>query len=151
MRAAVAVTLLFLPQVAYAQAGCQLVGVWELVSGRTDGVPYPATLHARKVITKTHFAFVSRDDGAIKDPKTTADTVAFLQSMAAGSGTYTVQGTTYTEKPEFFPDPAYIGRELPFTCRTDGDRFYQAGNVPVLQNGTRLRDVKLEEVWRRIE
>ena len=151
MRSVVAVILLLLPQLAYAQAGCQLAGVWELVSGSTDGVPYPASLHARKLITRTHFAFITRDDGAIKDPRTAADTLAFLQSMAAGSGTYTVQGTTYTEKPEFFPDPAYIGRELPFTCRVEGDRFYQTGNVPVLQNGVRVGDVKLEEVWRRIE
>lgn len=151
MRAAVALVLLFMPQVGRAQAGCQVVGVWELVSGKTDTVPYPATLHARKFITKTHFAFVTRDDGVVQNPRTAADTVAFLQSMAAGSGTYTVRGATYTEKPEFFPDPAYIGMELPFTCRVESDRLYQAGDVPVLENGRRVRDVKIEEVWRRIE
>lgn len=151
MRATVALILLFVPQVGQAQSSCQVVGVWELVSGKTDTVPYPATLHARKFITKTHFAFVTRDESAVKNPQTAADTVAFLQSMAAGSGTYTVRGTTYTELPEFFPDPAYIGMELPFTCRVEGDRLYQAGNVPVLEKGRRVRDVKLEEVWRRIE
>src|SRR5574341_1949169 len=142
MRMAVALVLLLFPQVAPAQSVCQLVGVWELVSGKTDSTPYPATLHARKYITKTHFAFVSRDDGAVQNPKTAADTLAFLQSMAAGSGTYSVRGTTYTERPEYFPDPAYIGRDLPFTCRTEGDRFYQAGNVPVLQNGVKVREVR---------
>jgi hypothetical protein len=151
MRPVIGLALWFLPQVAHTQARCQLVGVWELVSGQTDGVPYPATLHARKVITTTHFAFVSRDDATVKDPRTLADTVAFLQSMAAGSGTVEVRGTTYIEKPDFFPDPAYIGRELAFTCRTQGDRFYQTGNVPVLQNGTVVREVRLEEVWRRVE
>ena len=151
MRAALVATLLLLPHGAQAQAACQLVGVWELVSGRTDSTPYPATLHARKLITKNHFVFISRDDGAIQEPRSTADTVAFLQSMAAGSGTYTVQGTTYTEKIEYFPDPAYIGRALPFSCRTEGDRFYQTGTVPVLEHGIRVRDVTVDEVWRRIE
>jgi hypothetical protein len=151
MRVALAVTLLLLPRVADAQASCHPVGVWELVSGKTDSVPYAATLHARKFITKSHFAFISRDDNAVKDLKTPADTLAFLQSLAAGGGTYTLQSTIYTERPDFYPDPAYIGRDLPFTCRTEGDRLYQTGNVPVLQNGKRVRDVKLEEVWRRIE
>jgi len=151
MRSVVVVILLLLPGPAYAQPGCQLVGVWELVSGSTDGVPYPATLRARKFITRTHFAFITRDDAAIRDPRTAADTLAFLQSMAAGGGTYAVQGTTYTETPDFYPDPAYLGWKLPFTCRVEGDRFYQTGNVPVLQNGVRVADVKLEEVWRRIE
>ncbi|HVH66415.1 MAG TPA: hypothetical protein VM716_00960 [Gemmatimonadales bacterium] len=151
MRVAVAVALLFLPRIADAQASCQPVGVWELVSGKTDTVPYPATLHSRKVITKTHFAFVTRDDSAIKPLRTTADSLAFLQSMAAGSGTYTLRGTTYTERPDFYPDPAYVGMDLAFTCRTEGDRLYQKGSVPVLQNGAKVGDVKLEEVWRRVE
>lgn len=152
MRAALAVVLVLLPRMGQAQttSPCKVVGVWELVSGKTDTVPYPATLHARKVITKTHFTFVGRDE-AVKDPQTTADTVAFLQSMAAGSGTYTLRGTTYTERPDFYPDPAYLGMDLPFTCRTEGDRLYQSGLVPVLEKGVRVRDVKLEEVWRRVE
>jgi hypothetical protein len=41
--------------------------------------------------------------------------------------------------------------DLPFTCRTEGDRLYESGNVPVLQNGARVKDVRLEEVWRRVE
>lgn len=150
MRLTIVLALLTLTQSLHAQS-CRLIGVWELVSGKTDTTPYPATLHARKVITRTHFTVVSRDDGVTKTPKTTADSVAFFQSMAGVSGTYTLHGTTYTETPDYYPDPAYVGLALPFSCRTDGDRLYQSGSVPVLQNGVKVRDVKLEEVWRRIE
>ena len=151
MRAAVAVALLLIPHVAHAQTACKPMGVWELVSGKTDTTPYPATLHARKVITRTTFTFISRDDAAKKNPVTAADSVAFLLSLAGGGGTYTLRGTTYTEKPDFYPDPAYLGMEFAFTCRTEGDRLYQSGSVPVLENGKKVRDLKLEEVWRRVE
>src|SRR5690242_20285044 len=122
MRAALVVALLLLPRLTPAQSSCKLVGVWELVSGKADGQPYPATLHQVKFITKNRWAWVSRQDTVIKELKTTADTLRALSTTGAGSGTYTVQGTTYTEKIEFFSDLAYLGQSLPFSCRTEGER-----------------------------
>ena len=84
MRAAITITLLLLPRIAHPQSSCQVVGVWELVSGKADTTPYPTTLHQRKFITKNHWVFISRDDTGIKEPKTTADSLQFFRSIGAG-------------------------------------------------------------------
>ena len=128
-----------------------MTGVWELVSGKADGQAYPATAHMLKFITRNHWAWVTQDDSVPKQLKTAADSLAAFQANAGGSGTYTVTGSTYTETITYFPDPAYIGMSIPFTCRVDGDRFYQTGNFPILRDGKKVRDAVLEEVYRRIE
>jgi hypothetical protein len=146
-----AVLFLVVARPVQAQAGCQLIGVWQLVSGKSDGQPYPTTLHQLKFITRNRWVWIAKDDSGPKELKTTADSLQMFRTTGAGSGTYTVQGATYTEKIEFFPDPAYIGQSLPFSCRTESDRFYQTGSLPILQGGKKVRDLKLEEVWRRVE
>ena len=145
------VALLVLANVAGAQGSCKLEGVWQLVSGKSDGQAYPTSAREMKIITKDHFMFVSEEERGVKELKTIADTLRAFRTMGSGGGTYTVRGTTYTEKLEFFSDPAYTGRSVAFTCRVEGDRFYQAGAFPVFQNGKKVRDIKLEEVWRRVE
>jgi len=153
MRAAVIAALL--PLVAsvplQAQSSCQLVGVWELVSGKADTASYPATLHQLKIITRTHWTFIAKMDNGIREMKTAADSLQVFRTTGAGSGTYTLQGTTYTETIEYFPDPAYIGMSIPYTCRTEGDRFVQTGTFPELQGGKTVHTWRLEEVYRRIE
>lgn len=152
MRRTLAVIALFsLAKVADAQGACKLEGVWQLVSGKADGQAYPASAREMKIITKGHFMFVREDERGVKDMKTIADTLQAFRTMASGGGTYTVQRNTYTEKLDFFADPTYLGRSIAFTCRTEGDRFYQSGAFPVFQNGKKARDVQLEEVWRRVE
>ena len=141
-----AVLLLVIARPVQAQTGCRLVGVWELVSGKADGQPYPTTLHQLKFITRNRWVWIAKDDSSAKELRTTADSLQMFRTTGAGSGTYTVQGTTYTEKIEFFSDPAYIGQSIPFSCRTEGDRFYQTGNLPILQGGKKIGDLKLEEV-----
>jgi hypothetical protein len=146
-----AILLLVVASPVRGQSQCQLTGVWELVSGKVDGQPYPTGLHQRKFITRSHWAWVLRQDTDLKDLKTVADTLAAYRTRAGGSGTYTVQGTTYTEKIESFPEPAYEGLAVPFTCRVEGDRFYQSGTFPIMRDGKKVRDQMLEEVYRRIE
>jgi hypothetical protein len=145
------VPLLLLANVAGAQGSCRLEGVWQLVSGKSDGQAYPASARGMKIITKGHFMFVSEEERGVKELKTIADSLQAFRTMGSGGGTYTIQGTTYTEKLDFFSDPAYLGRSIAFTCRTEGGRFYQTGAVPVFENGKKVRDTKLEEVWRRVE
>jgi hypothetical protein len=104
-----------------------------------------------KIITKGHFAFLAREPGIPQELKTQADSLAALAKTNSGGGTYTLHGTTYTEKLEYFSDPAYVGQTLPFTCRTEADRFYQSGTVPIFEGGKKVRDIKLEEVYKRVE
>ncbi len=152
MRAAlVAVLILPLSSPAHTQSRCQLEGVWELISGKADGTPYPAGIHEQKFITKTRWAWVTKEDAEVKELKSAADSLKAFRATTGGSGTYTVQGTTYTEKIEFFPEIAFIGTSIPFSCRVEGDRFYQSGKVPILRDGKKVRDVMIEEVYRRIE
>jgi hypothetical protein len=152
MRALVVVaTALSFASPLAGQSTCKVEGVWQLVSGSEDGKPYPAGAGELKIITKTHFAVFWQIPGGPKEMKSTADSLAAFRHAGAGGGTYTVQGTTYTEKLDYFPDPAYVGKNVAFTCRTEGDRFYQSGNFPVFEGGRKVRDAKIEEVWRRVE
>jgi hypothetical protein len=152
MRTTATVAFLFLvAHSAYAQTACRLEGVWQLVSGKSDGQAYPASAREIKIITKGHFAFLSEEARGVKELKTAADSLQAFRTMGAGGGTYKLQGTTYTETLDYFADPAYVGRSISFTCRTEGDRFFQTGSFPVFANGKKVRDIKLEEVWRRIE
>ncbi|MGA2381905.1 MAG: hypothetical protein ABSG61_00565 [Gemmatimonadales bacterium] len=135
----------------HAQSRCRLVGVWELVSGKADGQPYPANLHQWKFITRARWAWVAKRDTTVTEMKTASDSLKVANTTEGAGGTYTLQDTTYTEKIEFFPDRAYVGLSVPFACRTEGDRFYQTGGMPILEGGRTVRTLKLEEVWRRIE
>ena len=153
MRIPIAVLLLvILGPGREARKECRPQGVWQLVSGAADGTAYPSTMRQMKVITKTHFAFVREESNrGVKEMTSPADSLQAFRTMFAGGGTYTLQGMTYTENFEYFADPAYVGRSVSFTCRTEGNRLYQNGIFPILRNGQRVRDAKLEEIYRRIE
>ncbi len=141
----------FLASPLSAQSSCRLEGAWQLVSGAADGKPYPAGARALKIIAKGHFAVLSQEPGVPKELKSPADSLAMFRHTGSSGGTYTLQGTTYTENLDYYPDPAYVGIAIPFVCRTEGDRFYQSGTVPILEHGKKVGDSKLEEVWKRIE
>lgn len=143
--------LLLGPTHVLAQEPCQLRGVWELVSAKYDEHVPSGTWRQIKIFTATHFAFLGSADRGVKDMKTAADSLQAFRTMSAGGGAYTQQDTMFTEKLEYFDDPAYLGMSLTYSCKTVGDRFTQTGNYPILQDGRKVRDLKLEEVYRRIE
>lgn len=139
------------PAVGSAQSSCDPRGVWELVSARYGGQPGPANWRQIKFITADHWAFVGEANPRAKDMRSVADSLAAFRSMAAGGGTYTLEGDTYTEKIEYFSDPAYLGIMVVFRCRTQGDRLFQTGSFPIFEGGAKVREMTLEEEWRRIE
>jgi hypothetical protein len=143
--------LALLPTPSVSQRPCELRGVWQLVSGKYGDYTAPATWRQIKIITSGHFAFVGESDRGVKDMKSAADSLQAFRTMFSGGGTYTLTGNRYTEKLEYFADPAYLGMSMQFDCRTDGDRFIQTGTLPIMEGGKKVGEVKLEEVWRRIE
>jgi hypothetical protein len=130
---------------------CDLQGAWQMESSRYDGQPAAPTYSAMKVFTKTRFAVIG-DDAASRGPLVSdADRLKFLSNLNAAGGSYVVSADSWTEKIDYFSDPAYIGISLTFQCVREGDRLIQKGTFPIFDGGKKVRDVPLEEVWRRVD
>ncbi len=113
-----------------ANDGGQLEGAWEMVSGTytTPDTTMVLTIGQVKVLTSTHFAFGRMNpDGAF-----------------AGGGTYSFDGSTYTEFVQYHSDPAANDTTLSFAARIEGDSLWY-------HEGTIGPDFHLREVWRRLE
>jgi hypothetical protein len=106
----------------------QLDGTWELVSGQ----PLPKGARDIKIISGGHFIFVAYDTETGKP-------------LYTGGGTYTLNGSSYTEHIDFTSDQisaGLIGKDQPFTVKVEGDTFTQTGT---LSNGKGL-----SETWKRV-
>ena len=144
--AAVAAVCVAVP--AYGQS-CNLEGVWQLVSIKVDTQAVPLTDLRVKLITNGRFSWVSGSPDSVNTtPIKSASAFRVFKTMSAGGGTYSLEGTTYTEQIEYFPDVNWIGLSLPFTCRTEADQFIQTGTLPVFENGQRVREQRVEKIGR---
>lgn len=136
----------------HPDAGCQVRGVWELVSVSQNGKDQPlAGSRAMKVLADRHFMFVGQ--AAKRDTlplKTAMDTLRAYQ-ISGGAGTYTTSGTTYIEHLDLFVIPSWIGTSFRATCRIEGDLWYHSFTDP---NDTTVGPGPYQhfvEVWRRLE
>jgi hypothetical protein len=138
-----------------AQQKVKIVGVWEMVSAKNDGKEVFQSGRQVKTITKTRFVFIYQDKDkvlAALAKKTQQDTLdAYAGQFGAGSGTYKLIGNTYTETIDFMQNVEYVGLSIPFTVKVEGNRFYQSGKFPVMEGGKKVKEVLLEEVYKRIE
>jgi len=137
---------------AAAQQVCAVRGAWELESVTVDGQPQQLGGEYRdvKLVTARYWTYVTRQAG--RAPLvTTADSLAAYRTRFFGGGTYSATDSSYTEHIEFFQNPEYIGQELTFSCRIEGDRWYHTGDYPRLQGGSQIGAVRIAEVWRRID
>ncbi len=138
-----------------AQQKIKIQGVWEIVSVKTDGKEEPIIGRQLKTITRTRFTWIYQDkDKAISllAKKTHEDSLmAAAEPFGAGAGSYKLVANTYTETIELFHNPSYIGLSIDFTVKVEGDRMFQTGKFPVLENGKKVREILLEEVYKRIE
>jgi len=142
-------------------AGCstplqknKIEGVWELISQKWDGKEYVSGRDI-KMITNKHFVWIYQDTAEVKSllaKKTQRDSIAaYYDAFGAGAGTYKLIGNAYTETIEFFVDANYVGLSIDFTVKVEEDRLYQSGKFPMLQGGKKVKDVQLDEVYKRIE
>jgi hypothetical protein len=102
----------------------RLVGVWE-----RQGLD---ELRQVKVFTASHFFWV------VHDRQTGA-------TLAAGGGTYCLDGAALTERYEYSSVPQLIGLEVTLTVVFEGnDTWTQTGTAP-------LPGISLEETYQRVE
>jgi len=132
-----------------------LEGAWELVDAKyapADPTFSLTTYRQIKILTKTHWAYLSQDRSA---PKLTngsdAELLAAAKTFGAGGGTYILDGDTYTEHVEFFATPNLVGASLKFKIKWEGDEWIQTGTLPLKALGWGEKDLELYERYRRIK
>ena len=132
------------------QPGCPVQGVWQLESATADGEAQEVgDWRQMKVISGSHFTWVGQEPGP-EALVTAADSLAALRATGFGGGRYEVTSDTYTEHLEYFSNSEYVGRSITFSCRVEGDTWYQEGEYPLLTGGQETGSAQLAEVWRRI-
>lgn len=141
--------------VSVAQQKVNIEGVWQALSQKMDGKETLTAGKDVKYITAKHWIWVYQDKGkglSLLAKKTQRDSIAaYYDAFGAGAGTYKLVGNTYTETIDYFSDPSYVGLSISFTVKVEGDKLYQSGKYPVLEGGKKVKDVQLEEVYKRIE
>jgi hypothetical protein len=152
-------TILFLICVfagfSLAQQNVKIEGVWEMVSAKWDGKANFVSGRQVKTITKDHFMFIYQDKDtamSLLNKKTHEDTLlAYAFPLDFGFGTYKLVGNIYTETPELFHQPNYIGLSIDFTMKVEGDSLFQSGKIPLMEGNKKVGESFLEEVYKRIE
>jgi len=114
----------------------QLVGSWRIVSASFDGKP--SELHKTSVtikhVTPVHVIWIGYqpEDRRI---------------FRSAGGSWKITEGRYVETMRYGLDEKFktstFGKEFPFDCRFDGDKWIQSGT---LANG-----IFLEEIWQRIK
>ena len=156
MSAAIAAGFVVALQGCASEAPRTLEGEWELVEAKPTP-PDPTFTFADwrqiKILTKTHWAYLSQKRAPPKLTTQTndAELLAAAKAFGAGGGTYTLEGDTYTERIEFFYAPNYVGLSLPWKIRWEGDEWIQTGTFPMKSLGLADHDVELYERYRRIK
>lgn len=140
-------------------ADVDIVGEWQLVSAeltigeQTFPTFNPDTHQMIKILTDSHFAFVSK--GPIR-PRfssyslSTDDKITAFDNFGGGAGRYEFDGTTYTEHVEFSQYPNYEGSSLQFKVTIEGDMLVQEGRYPIVALGLGEKDGYIKEVYQRI-
>ncbi|MBV8866301.1 MAG: lipocalin family protein [Acidobacteriaceae bacterium] len=109
-----------------------LPGTWELVSAEYGGQTAPTDMKEVKIISTKHFMFITYDRKTSK-------------AIRNGTGTYTLDGDSYTEHVDFMSGEGTdgaTGKDFTFKIKLDTDTLTQTGDIM----GTSLK-----EVYRRVD
>jgi uncharacterized protein (TIGR03067 family) len=109
-----------------------LAGTWELVSAEYGGQTAPVDMKELKMISAKHFMFITYDRKTSK-------------AIRHGTGTYTLDGDSYTEHVDFMSGEGTdgaTGKDFTFKIKLDGDTLTQTGDI---------MGMNLKEVYRRVD
>ncbi len=112
----------------------ELEGVWKLTAGKHI---YPDT-----VVEVTNFGKVKILVGG----RFAHGIQATDSTVTAGGGTYEYDGQTYTENIKYFTIPSLVGQSVKFETSLEDVKWTISGTVTVDDE-----DIKIEEVWKRVE
>lgn len=132
-----AFAVLVVTAIAWAQSSStssakSVTGTWELVSHDYAGQAAPANQREIKILSPKHFMWIIYDKDTMK-------------GAGSGTGTWTLNGSTYTEHIDFIDvggGSGMNGTDVSFTVSTDGNTLTQSGEL----GGT-----KMKEVWKRLD
>ena len=130
-------------------------GAWKLIDAKytpADPTFSLTTYRQIKILTKTHWAYLSQQRSAPKlTSQSDAELLAAAKTFGAGGGTYTLDGDAYTEHVEFFSVPNFVGATIKYKIKWDGGEWIQTGTLPIKALGLGDKDMELVERYRRIK
>lgn len=144
---------------AWTDPAHDIVGEWQLVSaeltiGSNTFPTFNAETHQMvKIITDSHFAFVSKGPERPQFSSyalTDAEKLIAFSNFGGGAGRYSITGNKYTEHVEYSQYPNYEGQSLTFSITIEGDTLTQEGHYPITRLGLGDTDGYVKEVYRRI-
>ena len=112
----------------------ELEGVWKMTFGK---IIYPDTVVEVTDSPKVKILVGGRFSHGNQETDST---------LTAGGGTYEYDGQTYTENIEYFTIPSLVGQSVKFDIILEDGKWSLSGILSVDDE-----DIKLEEVWERVE
>jgi hypothetical protein len=120
-----------------SQNSTELQGAWEItyqqfVTSDTTMERTQFTNPTVKILSKEHFSFGSfSDDG---------------ETLSGGGGKYSYDGKIYIEHVKYHGYALVVGKSIEFKSKIEGDKWTIKGVVPGVDG-----DIKLKEIWKRID
>jgi predicted small secreted protein len=115
-----------------AEKRLPITGTWKLISGTliekgdTTVTWYTKNISFIKIISDTHFAFLSHDLNKGKDS---------TAMYSSGGGSYSLKNNQYTEQLEYCSDRQWEGNDFSFTVSIHNDTLIQKGIEKVADAG----------------